>query len=178
MKIQHLEMKLPTFDTPKEMALYVTLDAGNVFAENQWELYLFPKETSAEYDITVSCGMTQDELICALKDGKDVLIPGSKPFASLPTSFRISLAGRCSGNLATVINDHPALCDIPHQGFCSWQFASMLDGGEAVCFESDDVPFNPIIEVVSTHKYVIKKAALFEFSAFNGRCVVCQKCII
>ena len=46
-------------------------------------------------------------------------------------------------------------------------------GGSAVCFESDNVIFDPIIEVVSTHKYVIRQSSLFEFSALNGKLIVC-----
>ncbi|MBQ8758938.1 MAG: hypothetical protein IJZ20_04515, partial [Clostridia bacterium] len=39
--------------------------------------------------------------------------------------------------------------------------------------ECDDVPFNPIIEVASTHKYAIRQAAMFEFSVGEGRLLVC-----
>ena len=45
--------------------------------------------------------------------------------------------------------------------------------GNAVCFETDAVPFDPIIEVASTHKYVIRQAALFEFNVEQGRLLVC-----
>ena len=118
--------------------------------------------------------MTKEELIASLKAGKDVLLLSARPFQSLPCTYKIALAGRCSGNLATVIGDHPALGDIPHEGFCGWQFADLFEGGEAVCFESDEVPFHPIVEVVSSHKYIIRQAALFEFKAFGGRCLVCS----
>ena len=93
---------------------------------------------------------------------------------SLPTTYRIALAGRTSGNLATVVADHPVLSGLPHEGFCGWQFGELLEGGRAVCFESDTVPFDPIIEVVSTHKYVIRQAAMFEFGVGNGRLLVCS----
>lgn len=165
---------LPEVDKPKAMRLYAVLDGDDVFAENEWELYLFPKthEKKGE-NLVVSNGMSAEEMIALLDEGKDVLLLGTKPFESLPTTFRISLAGRTSGNLATVVAEHPLLKDMPNEGFCGWQFANMLEGGNAVCFESDDVPFNPIIEVVSSHKYVIRQAALFEFCALNGRLLVC-----
>jgi len=63
---------------------------------------------------------------------------------------------------------------MPHDGFCGWEFAKMLEGGNAICFETDEVPFNPVIEVVSTHKYAIRQAALFEFNVGNGRLLVCS----
>lgn len=168
-------LALPKTDAPSAMKLYATLEGGEVFAENEWELYLFPdtKEEKTE-NLIISSKMTESELLKHLEDGKDVLLFGSEPFYSLPTSFRISLSGRTSGNLATVIKDHPALGTMPHDGFCSWQFAKMFDGGTAVCFETEDVPFSPIIEVVSTHKYAIRQAALFEFNVENGRLLLCS----
>jgi len=35
------------------------------------------------------------------------------------------------------------------------------------------VPFDPIVEVVSTHKNVIRQSALFELRALAGRLIVC-----
>lgn len=165
---------LPMVDKPCAMKLAVTLDAESTYAENEWELYAFPAVREKIKSVIVSSGMSEDELIEHLKDGHDILLLGSEPFQSLPTTFKIALAGRTSGNLATVIYDHRAIADFPHEGYCGWQCAEMLEGGCAVCFESDIVPFHPIIEVVSTHKYVIRQAALFEFNALNGRLLVCS----
>ena len=115
-----------------------------------------------------------DELEKALGEVKNILILGTEPFVSLPTTYRIALAGRCSGNLATVIADHPVFNDLPHDGFCGWQFNNLMEKGNAICFECDDVPFNPILEVVSTHKFPIKQSALIEFNALNGKLLVCS----
>ena len=56
---------------------------------------------------------------------------GGEPFNTNPTYFRMALAGRANGNLATVIADHPLASAIPQEGFCSWQFAPMIDGGRS-----------------------------------------------
>ncbi len=165
---------LPAVDKPCEMKLYITLDGGDVFAENEWEIYVFPAVADTDYGrIAVSDGIDIDSLIGLLADGEDVLLTGKLPFETLPTGFRIALAGRTAGNLATVINDHPALDGLVHNGFCSWQFYPMMTGGSAVCFESGSVPFDPIIEVASTHKYPIRQAALFELRVLKGRLLVC-----
>lgn len=174
-KIYDLSVKLPCVEQAGAMNLYVTLDCDGLFVENEWELYLFPEVKNIDSgDVLVSTGMSADELEKALEDGKKVLILGTEPFASLPTTFRIALAGRCSGNLATVIADHPLLNDMPHEGFCGWQFNNLMENGNAICFECDEVPFNPILEVVSTHKFAIKQSALFEFNAINGKLLVCS----
>lgn len=166
---------LPEIQEAKEMKLYVTLDSEDGFFENEWELYLFPKiKKEVNDNIVIKQKMTKEELIENLKTGKDVVLLGNEPFPALPTSFRIALAGRTTGNLATVINEHNVLDKFPHSGFCSWQFSKMLEGGSAVCFDDENVPFDPIIEVVSTHKYVIKQSAMFEFKALNARLFVCS----
>lgn len=165
---------LPHTNTPVAMKLYVSLDGNGMFTENEWELYLFPKVDIPETNnIIVSNGMATEELINYLSLGKDVLLLGAKPFVSLPTEFRISLAGRTFNNLATVIYDHPVLNALPHDGFCGWQFCDLMNNGEAVCFECEGVPFKPIIEVVSSHKYAIRQSALFEFKSLSGKLLVC-----
>ncbi|MEE1043617.1 MAG: hypothetical protein UH854_06590, partial [Clostridia bacterium] len=148
-KLYDLEFDLPYVEKPGELKLSATLDCGEVYTENEWELYLFPEAKAVDTkDLIVSEGMDKKELEKLLDDGRDVVIFGTEPFASLPTTFRIALAGRTTGNLATVIADHPLLRDLPHDGYCGWQFAELLEDGNAVCFESDNVPFNPIIDVV------------------------------
>lgn len=173
--LHNFSLSLPQISEPKALILYATLDGENIFAENQWELYVFPKiQNCKNENLVVSEGMNEDELIQHLDKGENVVLLGAAPFSALPTSFRISLAGRTSGNLATVISDHPSIGKMPHEGFCGWQFAAMLEGGKAVVFETENVPFEPVIEVVSTHKYVIKQSALFEFKALNGKLLVCS----
>ncbi len=176
-KLSDFSFVLPEFDNAVKGKVYVTLRGGEVFSENEWEVYVFPKinqqETKIPKDVVVSEGMTAKELEKALSKGKKVLLLGTEAFDSIPTTFGIALAGRTVGNLATVINDHASLKGLPHEGFCGWQFNRLMEEGNAVKFDRDDIPFNPIIEVVSSHKNVIKQAALFEFNAFGGKLLVC-----
>ena len=172
----HFEAELPAVEKPEEMKLSVTLDAKNCHAENEWELYLYPQTEEVEGygDLVVSNRMSEDELVRHLEEGRDVIIFGAEPFQSNYLTYKIALAGRTSGNLATVINNHPILEGLPHEGFCSWQFEGLMEDARAVILESDSVPFDPIIEVVSSHKNVIRQAALFEYAALNGRLIVCS----
>lgn len=176
-KIHEFQSILPMVEKPGYMKLYFTLDGDEVFAENEWELYLFPagnkiREVDNER-MKISRGMSLEELTELLEEGKDVLLLGTEPFTSLPTTFRIALAGRNNGNLATIVSEHPLLRDLPCEGYCGWQFAELLEGGQAICFDCDVVPFAPIVEVASTHKFVIRQAALFEFNVMKGRLLVC-----
>ncbi len=169
------EALLPTPEKPAEMQLLVTLEGEGLYAENCWELYLFPEAAPAgAKNLLVSSGMTEEALITALAAGRDVVIFGTAPFASNRTSWRIGLAGRTTGHLATVIADHPLLRDMPHEGYCGWQFGEMLEGGAAVLLESDSVPFDPIIDIASPHKNAIRQGTLFAYRALRGRLLVCS----
>ena len=172
-KLHDLHAQLPAVEKPAAMRLYATLECGDTYAENEWELYMFPEATADPGNLIVADTMDEDTLKAALKSGSDVLLLSSEPFVSLPTSFQIALAGRTAGNLATVISDHPALGAMPHDGFCGWQFRRLLEGGKAVCFNDTDIPFDPIIEVASSHKYAIPQGILFEYNVFGGRLLVC-----
>lgn len=163
--------KLPQVENPSAMKLYVQLECGNILAENEWELYLFPETTCDICDLVID-PPDAESLWEALDAGKDVLMLKAGPLVSIPTSFQIALAGRTVGNLATVIADHPAISGFPHEGFCGWQFRRLLEGGSAVVF-SDGIPFDPIIEVASSHKNPNRQAILFEVRVGRGRMLVC-----
>ena len=116
----------------------------------------------------------RDELVAAMERGERVLLFGAGPFKSLPTTFRIGMAGRCQGNFATVVKKgHPALAGMPHDGFCGWQFRRLMEGGRAVQLEAG-VPFDPIVDVASAVKFVIRQSMLFEYSVGRGRLLVCS----
>ena len=122
----------------------------------------------------VVSNISEADLQAAMERGERVLLLGTGPFKSLPTTYRIGMAGRCSGNFATVIRPgHPALAGLPHEGFCGWQFRRLMEGGAAVQLEAG-VPFDPIVEIVSAAKCVIRQAGLFEYRIGSGRLLVCS----
>ncbi len=165
---------LPEVNKPKAVILKITLDSKDVHRENQWEIYIFPKALISSSDkVKIYNNPSKEELIESLKNGENVVLFGGAPFTFHKTTFQIALPGRTDGHLATVIYDHPILKDMPHDGFCGWQFNQLLEGGDAVCFTNDKVPFDPIIEVATTHKYFIRQSALFEFNVFSGKLLVC-----
>ncbi|MBQ8409941.1 MAG: beta galactosidase jelly roll domain-containing protein [Clostridia bacterium] len=174
-KLYDFNATLPEVHKPCEMKLYVELDAENMFAENEWELYLYPRIGEIDTkDLTVVNGISESDLADAMEQGKKVVLLGASPFPSNSMSFKIALAGRPEGNLATVIADHPIFSDLPHGGFCGWQFESLMEGGRAVFLDSDKVPFDPIVDVAHSHKNAMKQAALFEFNMLNGKFLVCS----
>ena len=189
--IGEFEIPFPAEEMPAKYLLRASFVGGAVKAENEWEVYAFPSyhgpktynsQTSTcstrinlhTNIVRVVSNISRDDLLAAMGRGERVLLLGKGPFKSLRTSFRIGLAGRTSGHYATIIKpNHPALEGMPHEGFCGWQFRRLMQNGAAVQLEAG-VPFDPIIEVASSDKYLIRQAMLFEYKVGEGRLLVCS----
>ncbi len=163
----------PASSVARKYLLRASLGA---LARNEWEVYSFPKakDVAMPANVRVVTDISEGDLQEAMARGERVILFGSGPFKSLPMTYRIGMAGRCSGNFATVVKaGHPALEGMPHEGFCGWQFRRLMEGGAAVQLEAG-IPFDPIIEVVSSDKCAIRQAALFEYAIGEGRLLVCS----
>ncbi len=174
-KLYTLDFKLPLGDKPRKYALSASLFGGNTDACNEWEFYAFPKAKKASCKgLTVLEGNVNfDELGDALKRGKNVVLFGKGPFKTASTSFQLSVAGRTNGHLATVIAEHPAMRDFPHDGYCGWQFAKMLETS-AIILDGTDGAHEPIIDIASSYKNARKEALLFEYATEKGKLLVCS----
>lgn len=175
-KLGSFGVRIPDSKKAREYLLRASVSGGEMTVDNEWEIYAFPKPESIPVPdgVKVLGDISEKDLVAAMSKGERVLLLGSGPFKSLPTTFRIGMAGRCFGNYATVIeNNHPALRGMPHDGFCGWQFRRMMEGGKAVQLEAD-VPFDPIIDVASSVKLPIRQAYLFEYRIGEGKLLVCS----
>ena len=174
-KLGEFSVKFPESARAKKYFLKAAFAGGKVKAENEWELYAFPVPAApSKGDVRVVGDISKDELLKAMAAGEKVLLLGKGPFKALSSTYRIALAGRPSGDLATVIKaGHPALEGMPHEGFCGWQFRRLMEGGHSVQLEAG-VPFDPIIDVASSAKYVIRQSSLFEYRVGGGRLLVCS----
>jgi hypothetical protein len=170
-------VEIPMSASPADYKLKADLDGGKMKIGNEWEIHAFPAvaqavtpESLTVFDDKVS----EKELSAALTAGKSVVLFGAGPFNALPTTYRIGLAGRCSGNYATVVkNNHPALAGMSCRTFCDWRFRRLMEGGKTVQLEAG-VPFDPIIDVASAVKFPIRQSALFEYRVGKGKLLVCS----
>ncbi len=171
-RIYDYTVTLPKVTEATEMRLCVSLTADGLYAENEWTIYVYPEVTPSTEGVTPGDGLSIDELLAALSRGERVVVTNGGPFVKSPLSFQIAKAGRCAPDLATVIYDHPITRKIPNEGLCGWQFFALMTNASSVAFSTNAVPYEPIIEVASSHKNVIKRAALFEFAVGEGRLLV------
>ena len=181
------DVEVPKTELPRKYILRAKFSSKTVSTENEWELYAFPHSSthplphssthplphSSTHPLIVE-DISADDLAAAMAAGERVLLLGAGPFKSLPMTYRIGMAGRCAGNFATVVKKgHPALDGLPHDGYCGWQFRRLMEGGRAVQLEAD-VPFDPVVDVASSVKFVIRQAAMFEYRVGPGRLLVCS----
>jgi len=190
-ELGEFDVEVPNENRVRKYLLKASFSGGCVKAENEWEIFAFPKAgRTSDFRLRTSGqgamveggqntfwlveDISLDGLLAAMARGERVVLFGAGPFKSLPTTFRIGMAGRCSGNYATVIKpDHPLFRDFPHDGYCGWQFRRLMEGGRAVQLEAG-IPFDPIVDVASSVKNVIRQAVLFEYRIGEGRLLVCS----
>ena len=108
-----------------------------------------------------------------MQAGKKVVIFGTEPFNANPVTFQLSIAGRTTGHLATVIAKHPITDGIPHSGFCAKQFENMLNGGNAAVLSGTPGAHAPIIDIATSYKNARREGLLFEFRVEAGLLLVC-----
>ena len=179
-ELYKLAFTMPRCETPAALKLTATLGGGDTDANNEWELYVFPRRSStlptkkamSEKGVIIADDMSADELLSAMRMGKRVLLFSAGPFARLNNSFQISVAGRTEGHLATVIADSPLMRDFPHEGFCSWQFRDMMKDSHATALDLPTAQFAPIIEIASSYKNARREALVFEYAVGDGRLLV------
>lgn len=196
-KLITIPLKGPDTDRASKLTLYTRLSGGEYEIENQWDYWVFPKPSGTDAAVYAESGIAEEfyqitgntsqcdndavkivselteETLNFVENGGKAILLGTKPFASLPTSFQLSLAGRIQGNLATIIEDHPLMNRFPHEGFFDWQFYTMFNEGHAVLFNELNIPFKPIIEVVSSFKLIRKQSNLFEIAIGGGKLLIC-----
>ena len=163
----------PVLNAPERCRLQITLDGPNLYLENEYSFWIYPK-TEIRPGNVILCREVQTDLLEKVRAGEDALILHPWNMKTSPLSYSKMLAGRPLGNTATVIYDHPAVRDFPHEGWCDLQFYPLMENScSAVFDETVPLPFDPIIETVSSYKMLFKQAALFEFSLEKGRVLVC-----
>lgn len=175
-----IQISVPNLPYPRKMLLEVSLKGTGYHVKNSWDYWVFPEQEKAVTSdrnnqasrVRLLTELDHESIDFVARGGKAILL-GSGPFPTLPTTFQIMSGGRVHGNNATVVRDHPFMVTFPHEGFCDWQFYTMLEGAETVVFNDLEIPFHPIVEIVSSYKMIRKQSSLFELQVGAGRLLVC-----
>lgn len=164
---------IPEVAQAMQCTLRICLESAHYEIENEYAVWVYPDNTLDTGEVLI-CEELDDMILERINDGLSVLFLSPNGLKTTPLSYTKMMAGRTVGNTATVIYDHPITERFPHQGWCDLQFYSMFEGGKAVVFDADSpLIFEPIIEIVSSYKTILKQSCLFEFSIGKGKVVVC-----
>ena len=136
---------------------------------------MFPEAEPAEADenTVVLDNCSGSDLLRLMREGKNAVLFGTGPFASYDVSFQLSIAGRTTGHLATVVADHPLMADFPHSGYCGRQFEMMMNGSKSAVLELTEMPHRPIVDIASSYKNAHKEAMLAEYRIGAGKLLIC-----
>ncbi len=171
--IGEVTFNLPKVKNPTSFTVVASLEDENYSLENRWDIWVFPKVSEPDASGIIYTDTLDSETLEKLSNGATVVFTGSKGLYSNRLGFDIALPGRSSGNLATVIENHPLTNGIEHDGFCSWQFFELMDEATCLYYPKDaDVPFDPIIDVASVHQNPMRQAALLEFEVEKGKLLI------
>ncbi len=184
-KIGTIEFVAPQCAKPIKLQLSITLSGTNYNLRNDWDFWvfgniadsdLFAGDIAGTYEIEgiIVTSELSEEVIENLSKGARVILLGRDFFPGIALDFQIALPGRCGGNYASVIYEHPITNGFPHEGFCDWQFYSMMKGGSTIVFDDLDIPFNPIIEFASSWKLIYKQSVLSEYRVGGGKLLICS----
>jgi len=125
-----------------------------------------------DFDAIITDKLTP-RLIDFLENGGRILVNGQGVFPELPCEFKsISWNKTDSGNSGTVVRDHPALGDFPHDGWCDLQFFGLFDDCTVVDLDAWPVRIEPIIRSIDSYKSGRTRALLFEVRVGRGKLLV------
>lgn len=182
---------------PRKVELAADVDGHT----NHWDLWVFPRQglmshstapivaavswpELSRYFPFIRTGQnsqtTEGLLITDMLDraARDFLQSGRRVWLALDRSAKVSFFPAAGGALGTVVRDHPALQNFPHEGFCDLQFYNLMEG--AAPFPLDELPnVAPIIGGVRTKAGFLSKVKelsrvgyIFEAKVGAGRLLV------
>ena len=174
-ELQRIRFTMPMCAKPMALTLHVSLSGDDTDCDNMWNLYVFPEADAAEADenTVVLSDCSGSDLLRLMREGKNVVLLGTGPFAAYDVSFQLSIAGRTTGHLATVVADHPLMADFPHDGYCGRQFETMMNGSKSAVFDLTEMPHRPIVDIASSYKNAHREAMLAEYRIGAGKLLLC-----
>lgn len=186
-----LILSVPALNSAKKLELRIKLETGSSRYENRWHFWAYPNEKLPKPSIPVvstvtltalepafpwvgreRSALTPDSLlICdALdSDASKHLHSGGRVWLMLrqPPHHRATRFFPASGGaLGTLIRNHPAMGDFPHEQYCDLQFYNLIDGSLALPIDDWPDKVTPIIGGIRTTSDFLSKSKQLSHVAF------------
>jgi len=173
-----IEISLAKVATPAKVRLVVSVEGSD--AENDWNLWVYPRNVSTEGRVNVTRELDEEALAC-LARGESVLL--MIPPAAVRTDVALGFssifwntawtAGQPPHTLGILCDpQHPALRGFPTEFHSDWQWWELVHG--AATMELDRMPegLRPIVQVVPDWFDPKRLALAFEVRVGEGRLLV------
>jgi hypothetical protein len=137
-----------------------------------WALEATPNPAPADTDLLVTTRLGQ-ETIDYLKAGGRVILPEPESVFSVEkTNFRLSSwdGGGPSGTILD--SSHPALREMPSEGWCDLQFHPLIQGSKTILLNSLPAKIQPLVRCIDRPTRLADRAYLFEVSVGRGKLLV------
>ncbi len=189
-RVGRFRIKPERVEKPLRAVLKAELKAGKIYSVNHWDFWLFPtpdKKFSSNLNLQGDfqpnpdgknkqlkiINRIDDSFFEHLADGGRIILMASGIFKERYSSFKsIGWNSSTEGCSGTVVKDHPALGNFPHERFCDLQFYSMLKTTPVIDLDIWPVKIEPIIRAISSYKTCCNLGHLFEVKAGGGRILI------
>jgi hypothetical protein len=166
----------------RKLSLVLTLQAGTETYSNAWDFWAYPKNATTQPPIPVVSTVRLQALRRAyswLQTDPGALTPNSLLVTNVldrtanahlrsggrvwlmlgttPQMRGVEFFPASGGALGTVVQDHPALGSVPHEGFCDLQFYNLVNGAYPLPLDNWSREIEPIIGGIRTTSEFLSK---------------------
>jgi hypothetical protein len=176
-----IEVPLAQVRVPTKLTVTLSLQGTDV--ANDWDVWVYPADTSVTVPPEVRISQALDEAtLAALADGKKVLLLASPAILakSLPGSFTPVFwspiwFNNGAGTMSILCDPkHPALAQFPTEEYTNWQWYDLLQRSRSVILDDTPSAFRPLVQVIDNFSRNHKLGNLFEARVGRGRLLVCS----
>jgi hypothetical protein len=126
-------------------------------------------------DLLISSNLVPGSVDYLQNGGRVLLLASDEAFPVLSTAYKPYwwLVGGPSDSTGTqILRDHPAMKDVPNDGWCDLEFYNLINRSDSVVLDGLPVKADPIIRCLDTHVGLANRAFLVEFRVGRGRLLV------
>ena len=197
-----IKLKMPMRARAERLTLMAELTDASGKIQNSWNLWIFPNEpfaeaskvrfsgpdairsifpsaleatpdpTLANTDLLLTTALETETIAYLHEGGRVVLLEPAPIFAVEKTNFRLS-SWDGGGPSGTVLDrNHPALREMPSDGWCDLQFYPLIQGSKTILLNSLPAKIRPLVRCIDRPTRLADRAYLFEVSVGRGKLLV------
>lgn len=187
-RLTELAIEIPEQSKPIRLKLSAMLKWNSGEATNSWDFCAFPPKVDVAPGDVLIADRLSNEVFERLASGGRVLLTAKDVFAEKVKSEKaeriqtkwatfMTPSGYFGGQghtYGTIVADHPALGDLPHDGSLDFGSAGLLRSAPAIILQDWPVAIDPIVRAIDHWMSCRSLGFLFEVKVGEGRLLVCS----